>query len=157
MPVGAFGGRSDIMALLAPEGPVYQAGTLAGNPMAVTAGLATLGILKRENPYAGLAHSLEVLTASVEESARSAGIALSVNRAGSMAGIFFSERPVETFDDVMACDAAAYARFFHLMLDRGVYLAPSPYEALFVSTAHTADVLDAVAASARACMAMLSE
>ncbi|HNU75754.1 MAG TPA: glutamate-1-semialdehyde 2,1-aminomutase [Deltaproteobacteria bacterium] len=157
MPVGAFGGRSDIMALLAPEGPVYQAGTLAGNPMAVTAGLATLGILKRENPYAGLAHSLEVLTASVEESARSAGIALSVNRVGSMAGIFFSERPVETFDDVMACDAAAYARFFHLMLDRGVYLAPSPYEALFVSTAHTADMLDAVAASARACMAMLSE
>jgi len=76
---------------------------------------------------------------------------------GSMAGIFFSERPVETFDDVMACDAAAYARFFHLMLDRGVYLAPSPYEALFVSTAHTADMLDAVAASARACMAMLSE
>jgi glutamate-1-semialdehyde 2,1-aminomutase len=157
MPVGAFGGRSDIMALLAPEGPVYQAGTLAGNPMAVTAGLATLGILKRENPYDRLGNSLAELTASMEESARSAGIALSVNRMGSMAGIFFSERPVETFDDVMACDAPAYARFFHLMLERGVYLAPSPYEALFISTAHTSDVLDAVAASARVCMSMLSE
>ncbi|MFA5652840.1 MAG: glutamate-1-semialdehyde 2,1-aminomutase [Desulfomonilia bacterium] len=155
MPVGAFGGRADIMALLAPEGPVYQAGTLAGNPVAVTAGLATLKVLKRENPYPALESSLAGLTASMEESARQAGIALKVNRLGSMAGVFFSEGPVETFEQVMSCDAKRYARFFHHMLDQGVYLAPSPFEALFVSAAHTPDVLDAVADAARTCMARL--
>ena len=92
----------------------------------------------------------------MEESARSAGIALRVNRLGSMAGVFFSEGPVETFEQVMSCDAKRYARFFHHMLDQGVYLAPSPFEALFVSAAHTPDVLDAVAAAARTCMARLS-
>ncbi|MGI6385669.1 MAG: glutamate-1-semialdehyde 2,1-aminomutase [Desulfomonilia bacterium] len=155
MPVGAFGGRADIMALLAPEGPVYQAGTLAGNPVAVTAGLATLKVLKRENPYPALESSLAGLTASMEESARQAGIALKVNCLGSMAGVFFSEGPVETFEQVMSCDAKRYARFFHHMLDQGVYLAPSPFEALFVSAAHTPDVLDAVADAARTCMARL--
>jgi len=155
MPVGAFGGRADIMSMLAPEGPVYQAGTLAGNPVAVTAGLATLAILKRENPYPALERSLAWLTESMGESARSAGIALKINRLGSMAGLFFSEGSVETFEQVMACDAERYARFFHLMLDQGVYLAPSPFEALFVSTAHTPDVLDAVAEAARTCMARL--
>ena len=155
MPVGAFGGRADIMSLLAPQGPVYQAGTLAGNPLAVTAGLATLGILKRENPYPALDRSLAGLAAGMEESARAAGMALKVNRLGSMAGLFFSEGPVETFAQVMACDAQKYARFFHLMLDQGVYLAPSPFEAMFVSAAHTPDVLDAVAEAARMSMARL--
>ncbi len=155
MPVGAFGGRDDIMSLLAPQGPVYQAGTLAGNPLAVTAGLATLGILKRENPYPALDRSLAGLAAGMEESARAAGMALKVNRLGSMAGLFFSEGPVETFAQVMACDAQRYARFFHLMLDQGVYLAPSPFEAMFVSAAHTPDVLDAVAEAARMSMARL--
>jgi glutamate-1-semialdehyde 2,1-aminomutase len=155
MPVGAFGGRADIMSLLAPEGPVYQAGTLAGNPLAVTAGLATLGVLKRENPYPVLEHSLKELTSVMEDSARRSGIPLRVNRIGSMAGVFFSESPVENIEQVMACDAARYGRFFHLMLERGVYLAPSPYEALFVSSAHTPDVLDAAASAVRACMAML--
>ena len=156
MPVGAFGGRADIMSLLAPQGPVYQAGTLAGNPLAVTAGLATLGILKRENPYPALDRSLAGLAAGMEESARAAGMALKVNRLGSMAGLFFSEGPVETFAQVMACDAQKYARFFHLMLDQGVYLAPSPFEAMFVSAAHTPDVLAAVATAARMSMARLS-
>ena len=156
MPVGAFGGRADIMSLLAPQGPVYQAGTLAGNPLAVTAGLATLGILKRENPYPALDRSLAGLAAGMEESARAAGMSLKVNRLGSMAGLFFSEGPVETFAQVMACDAQKYARFFHLMLDQGVYLAPSPFEAMFVSAAHTPDVLDAVAEAARMSMARLS-
>ena len=155
MPVGAFGGRADIMSLLAPQGPVYQAGTLAGNPLAVTAGLATLGILKRENPYPALDRSLAGLAAGMEESARAAGMSLKVNRLGSMAGLFFSEGPVETFAQVMACDAQKYARFFHLMLDQGVYLAPSPFEAMFVSAAHTPDVLDAVAEAARMSMARL--
>lgn len=155
MPVGAFGGRADIMSLLAPEGPVYQAGTLAGNPLAVTAGLATLGVLERDNPYPVLESSLEELTAVMEDSARSSGIALTVNRIGSMAGVFFSETPVEGIEQVMACDATRYGRFFHLMLDRGVYLAPSPYEALFVSSAHAPEVLDAAASAVRACMAML--
>ena len=156
MPVGAFGGRADIMSLLAPQGPVYQAGTLAGNPLAVTAGLATLGILKRENPYPALDRSLAGLAAGMEESARAAGMSLKVNRLGSMAGLFFSEGPVETFAQVMACDAQKYARFFHLMLDQGVYLAPSPFEAMFVSAAHTPDVLAAVATAARMSMARLS-
>jgi glutamate-1-semialdehyde 2,1-aminomutase len=155
MPVGAFGGRADIMSLLAPEGPVYQAGTLAGNPLAVTAGLATLGVLERDNPYPVLESSLEELTAVMEDSARSSGVALTVNRIGSMAGVFFTETPVENIEQVMACDATRYGRFFHLMLERGVYLAPSPYEALFMSSAHTPDVLDAAASAVRACMAML--
>ncbi|MFY9398144.1 MAG: glutamate-1-semialdehyde 2,1-aminomutase, partial [Desulfomonilia bacterium] len=107
-PVGAFGGRADIMSLLAPEGPVYQAGTLAGNPLAVTAGLATLGVLKRENPYPVLEHSLKELTSVMEDSARRSGIPLRVNRIGSMAGVFFSESPVENIEQVMACDAARY-------------------------------------------------
>jgi glutamate-1-semialdehyde 2,1-aminomutase len=134
---------------------VYQAGTLAGNPLAVTAGLATLGVLERDNPYPVLESSLEELTAVMEDSARSSGVALTVNRIGSMAGVFFTETPVENIEQVMACDATRYGRFFHLMLERGVYLAPSPYEALFMSSAHTPDVLDAAASAVRACMAML--
>lgn len=156
MPVGAFGGRSDIMSMLAPEGPVYQAGTLSGNPMAMTAGLTTLKVLKRDNPYNELTRSMNILLSVMREAANSAGLPLTINHKGSMASAFFNQGPVETFDDVMASDAQRYAKFFHHMLDRGVYLAPSPYEALFISTAHIEGVLDEVAASLRAVMPMLS-
>ncbi|HQG30865.1 MAG TPA: glutamate-1-semialdehyde 2,1-aminomutase [Deltaproteobacteria bacterium] len=156
MPVGAFGGRSDIMSMLAPEGPVYQAGTLSGNPMAMAAGISTLKILKRDNPYGELTRGMSTLLDVMREAAGSAGLPLTVNQQGSMAGVFFNEGPVETFDDVMASDARRYARFFHLMLDRGVYLAPSPYEALFISTAHTGDVLDRATESVREAVSMLS-
>lgn len=157
MPVGAFGGNSDIMSLLAPEGPVYQAGTLSGNPMAMAAGIATLGVLKRDNPYDGLTRSLKALLDVIREFAGKEGLPMAVNNLGSMAGIFFKEGSVETFDDVMASDAKLYSRFFHLMLDSGVYLAPSPYESLFVSTAHTDTVMEHVMESVRACIAMLAK
>lgn len=156
MPVGAFGGRADIMSMLAPEGPVYQAGTLSGNPMAMAAGISTLKILKRDDPYGKLAQGMNALLDVMREAAGSAGLPLTINHQGSMAGIFFNENPVETFDDVMTSDARRYARFFHLMLDRGIYLAPSPYEALFLSTVHSEDVLDEAAASVREAMSILS-
>jgi glutamate-1-semialdehyde 2,1-aminomutase len=156
MPVGAFGGRGDIMSMLAPDGPVYQAGTLSGNPMAMAAGLATLQILKSLNPYQELNASMAEFVESLKDSTFKAGVPLSVNTIGSMAGIFFHEGPVECFDDVMISDANMYTHFFHHMLDEGVYLAPSPYEALFVSTAHTRQVLEKSINSARKCILKVS-
>ncbi|HHO76642.1 MAG TPA: glutamate-1-semialdehyde-2,1-aminomutase [Deltaproteobacteria bacterium] len=156
MPVGAFGGRADIMKMLAPEGPVYQAGTLSGNPLAMAAGLATLTVLRESDPYEGLALSMDRLMGSFRSGSEKAGIPLTVNQTGSMAGIFFQQGPVERFDDVMASNTKRYARFFHAMLDQGVYLAPSPFEALFISTAHTAEVLEKTAASAHKAFLMLS-
>jgi len=157
MPVGAFGGREDIMSLLSPEGPVYQAGTLAGNPMAMAAGIATLRLLQELNPYGQLSQAMDEFMEMFKDSAEGAGIPIAVNHRGPMAGIFFHEGPVETFDDVMKLDAKRYARFFHAMLEEGVYLAPSPFEALFISTAHTRDVLDKSMASARKCLLTLSD
>lgn len=157
MPVGAFGGRDDIMNMLAPEGPVYQAGTLSGNPLAMAAGLATLRTLKELSPYENLNASMDRLMESFRDSAGRAGIPLSINRMGSMAGIFFQEGPVTRFNDVMASDAGRYARFFHAMLNQGVYLAPSPFEALFISTAHTAQVLERTAESAEKSLLTLSD
>ncbi|HPJ92856.1 MAG TPA: glutamate-1-semialdehyde 2,1-aminomutase [Deltaproteobacteria bacterium] len=155
MPVGAFGGREDVMALLSPQGPVYQAGTLAGNPMAMAAGIATLRLLQELNPYARFSQDMDRYVGFLKESADHAGIPLTINHKGSMAGIFFHEGPVETFDDVMLSDAGRYARFFHAMLEEGVYLAPSPFEAFFISTAHTRDVLDRSMASAGRCLLKL--
>jgi glutamate-1-semialdehyde 2,1-aminomutase len=150
MPVGAFGGRKEIMDLLSPLGPAYQAGTLSGNPMAMAAGIATLRTLKELNPYEGLKKTMADFCGELFHLAGKAGIAFSVNRIGSMAGIFFREGPVETFDDVMASDAGMYARFFHAMLEEGIYFAPSPFEALFVGTVHTPEVMDqAVKAAAK--------
>jgi glutamate-1-semialdehyde 2,1-aminomutase len=142
LPAAAFGGRADIMDLLAPMGPVYQAGTLSGNPLAMAAGLATLETLKELNAYEKLGQAMAAFTSGLEDQARKAGIPLTINRQGPMAGMFFHQGPVETFEDVMASDAARYAKFFHAMLEGGVYLAPSPYESLFVSTSHTAEVIE---------------
>lgn len=138
MPVGAFGGRREIMDLVAPAGPVYQAGTLSGNPVAMRAGLATL----RELTKPGVQESLEATAAALVETLRDAGerhdIPLQATSVGSMFGFFFSDSPVTDWESAAACDRDRFARFFHSMLDSGVYLAPSPFEAGFVSTAHGA-------------------
>ncbi len=141
MPVGAFGGRSDIMSMLAPDGPVYQAGTLSGNPVAMAAGLATLKVLKRENPYPILEKTMDEFVDEITGAANKAGIALSVNHKGSMAGLFFNEGPVNSFDVVIESDTKTYSSLFHHMLERGVYIAPSPFEAFFISNAHTQDAM----------------
>ncbi len=137
MPVGAFGGRRDIMERLAPLGPVYQAGTLSGNPVAMAAGLATLDAIATPGFHDRLAAATGRLVEGIEDAARRAKVALAANRVCGMFGLFFTEqRAVSNYRQVMACDAARFRRFFHGMLDAGVYLAPSPYEAGFVSAAH---------------------
>ena len=145
MPVGAFGGRRDVMEQLAPCGPVYQAGTLSGNPVAMAAGLAQLTLL-REDPsvYARLEAAGKRLADGLRELIGRYGVRATVNQTGSLLTLFFHEAPVSTFADACACDTAAYARYFHGMLDRGVYLAPSQYEAAFLSAAHTDGDIDAI-------------
>jgi len=155
LPVGAFGGRADIMSLLAPDGPVYQAGTLSGNPLAMAAGLATLDVLRQTDPYQKLGNTLKGLLGCLQAEAENRGIPVSVNHIGSMAGIFFNPGPVDSFAAVMASDAQRYARFFHAMLASGVYLAPSPYEALFISAAHGQAELDITMAALRTALAGL--
>jgi glutamate-1-semialdehyde 2,1-aminomutase len=137
MPVGAFGGRREIMQNLAPVGPVYQAGTLSGNPLAMAAGLALLRELDDAALYARLEASTRTLLEGLRGAAREAGVPFTTTQVGSMFGLYFSPASeIRRYADVMACDAAAFRRFFHAMLDRGVYLAPSAYEAGFVSAAH---------------------
>lgn len=138
MPVGAFGGRRDIMECLAPLGGVYQAGTLSGNPVAMAAGLKTLELIAQPDFYSVLAAKTETLTTGLEQRALQAGIALTTNRVGGMFGLFFSEESnISSFAQVMQCDQARFKQFFHAMLEAGVYLAPSAYEAGFVSAAHS--------------------
>jgi len=137
LPVGALGGRAEIMDHLAPSGPVYQAGTLSGNPLAMASGLATLRVLSRPGAHAGAEEATRRLTEGLRARAQAAGIALSTHQAGTMFGLFFTDTdPVTGFDDVAAADAERFRRFFHGMLEAGVYLAPSAFEAGFVSTAH---------------------
>ncbi|WP_440997825.1 glutamate-1-semialdehyde 2,1-aminomutase [Arhodomonas sp. SL1] len=137
LPVGAVGGRGEVMAHLAPEGPVYQAGTLSGNPVAMAAGIATLDVLTRDGAWEAAADYARRLTEGLTERARAAGVPFATNRVGTMMGLFFTDAgAVQGFEDVAACDADAFRRFFHAMLDGGVYLAPSAFEAAFVSTAH---------------------
>ena len=138
MPVGAFGGRAEIMQQIAPSGPIYQAGTLSGNPVAMAAGLANLELISQPGFFERLGVSTERLCAGLKLAAAAAGIPLSTNQVGGMFGVFFSEdNPVTCFEQVMACDADRFGNFFHGMLKRGVYLAPSAFEAGFVSSAHT--------------------
>ncbi|MDX1433783.1 MAG: glutamate-1-semialdehyde 2,1-aminomutase [Gammaproteobacteria bacterium] len=149
MPVGAFGGRADIMAELAPLGPVYQAGTLSGNPLAMTAGLATLALLETAGFHERLTETTRELTEGILERADAAGVSMRANRVGGMFGLFFTESPrVESFADVMACDVDHFRRFFRGMLREGVYLAPSAFEAGFVSSAHDAAAISATLAAA---------
>ena len=137
LPVGAFGGRRDIMDLLAPTGPVYQAGTLSGNPLAVTAGLATLREISKPDFFEALSVKTEFLLKGLEERAEAAGIPFTTNQVGGMFGCFFSDVDhISTFAQVMACDVERFRKYFHLMLESGIYLAPSAFEAGFVSAAH---------------------
>ena len=152
LPVGAFGGRRDIMQKLAPVGPVYQAGTLSGNPLAMAAGLATLRLLGDAALYERLERYTARLLEGLRHAARQAGVPFSTTQVGAMFGLFFSTEPqIQSYVQVMACDTARFRRFFHAMLDQGVYLAPSAYEAGFVSTAHgEAELARTLAAAAGA-------
>ena len=137
LPVGAFGGKKPIMDMLAPNGPVYQAGTLSGNPLAVCAGMATLKELCKPNFFASLSAKAELLLKGLQDRANDAGIGFTTNQVGGMFGCFFSnEEKVTSFDQVMACDMERFKKYFHLMLESGIYLAPSAYEAGFISAAH---------------------
>ncbi len=136
MPVGAFGGRRGIMQSLAPTGPVYQAGTLSGNPVAVAAGLATLKLVQAPGFYDKLATTTRQLCEGLAGAAREHGISFSAHSVGGMFGLYFRGSPPESYAEVMQCDKDAFNRFFHAMLAEGVYLAPSAYEAGFVSAAH---------------------
>ena len=136
LPVGAFGGRRDIMQAIAPLGPVYQAGTLSGNPVAVAAGLATLKLIQAPGFYDRLAATARALCEGLARAAQEHGIAFSAASVGGMFGIFFRATPPATFGEVLQCDRERFNRFFHAMLAAGIYLAPSAYEAGFVSSAH---------------------
>lgn len=156
MPVGAFGGRADIMDQLSPTGPVYQAGTLAGNPVAMAAGLAVLNQIDQPGVYTQLSERTGALTQGLREHAQAAGIPFTTNAAGSMFGYFFSpEETVSRFSQVTACDTDAFNRFFHLMLDQGIYLAPSSFEAGFMSLAHSEEDIDRTLQAAKAAFAQL--
>ena len=151
MPVGAFGGKRAIMEKIAPLGPVYQAGTLSGNPVAVAAGLATLSAIQSPGFYDRLAQRTQQLTSGLVNAAQRAGVQFSAQSVGGMFGLYFANRVPTSFAEVMACDKEAFNRFFHRMLDAGVYLAPSAYEAGFVSAAHSAaDIERTIALAAEA-------
>ena len=157
MPVGAFGGRRDIMEQLAPLGPVYQAGTLSGNPVAMAAGLRTLELIGAPGFFEILAERTRAFVEGMRATAQAAGLPLTVNAVGGMFGLFFTDRPtVASFADVMACDAERFRRFFHAMLDEGVYLAPSAFEAGFVSAAHDASIIDESLAAAQRAFARIA-
>ncbi|MFQ5707972.1 MAG: glutamate-1-semialdehyde 2,1-aminomutase [bacterium] len=140
-PVGAYGGSKEIMQLVAPIGPVYQAGTLSGNPVAMTAGLETLRILKTEGVYDRLDPLANELAAGIKEAARSAGVPVFQTRVGSMLGLFFTDEKVVDFRSAKTSDAEKYGQFFHKMLQRGFYFAPSQFEALFVSLGHSKEII----------------
>jgi glutamate-1-semialdehyde 2,1-aminomutase len=143
LPVGAYGGRREIMQQVSPLGPVYQAGTLSGNPLAMAAGLATLRLLTEPGVY----HHLEALSGRLVDgigaAAQAAGLAYTANRVGSMFTGFFCAGPVTDYASAKRADTSRYARYFHAMLERGVYLAPSQFEAGFISLAHSEDDIDA--------------
>jgi glutamate-1-semialdehyde 2,1-aminomutase len=149
LPVGAYGGRRDIMDLIAPAGPVYQAGTLSGNPLAVTAGLATLKQLRAKNLYKQLEERSAALARGVADEAKRAGIALTQTRVGSMLTSFFTQEPVVDWNSAKKADTKRYGLFFHGMLEQGIYLAPSQFEAVFLSTAHTSADIEKTIRAAR--------
>jgi glutamate-1-semialdehyde 2,1-aminomutase len=149
LPLAVCGGRAEIMDLLAPVGRVYQAGTLSGNPIATAAAIATLDILAEGRVYRELESAAANLEIELAEAAAEAGAAVTINRVGSLLSCFFTDKPVRNFDDVRATDIAAFKRFFAAMLDRGIYLAPSAYEAMFLSLAHTKQDIDRTIEAAR--------
>jgi glutamate-1-semialdehyde 2,1-aminomutase len=150
MPVGAFGGKGEIMEKLAPLGPVYQAGTLSGNPIAMTAGLATMDIISEPGFYEALTEKTTKLVAGIRAAAKDAGIPMTSNQVGAMFGLFFTDaEKVENFEQATQCNLEKFNQFFHGMLDEGVYLAPSAYEAGFVSSVHSEQDIEETIAAAR--------
>ena len=142
LPVGAFGGRRDIMEYIAPTGPVYQAGTLSGNPLAMAAGSAMMKLISAEGFYDHLSTQTKRLTTGLQDIADEAGVPFNTCCQGGMFGLFFTDQPVHRFADLSHCDEAHFKRFFHAMLKAGVYLAPSAYEAGFVSAKHSDEIID---------------
>ncbi|GAB3103002.1 glutamate-1-semialdehyde 2,1-aminomutase [Lysobacter terrae] len=157
MPVGAYGGRRDLMAQVAPSGPIYQAGTLSGNPVAMAAGLATLALIRTAGFHEALERSTHALCDGLEAAAREADVAFTTTRAPGMFGLYFREGPVESFEDAKASDTARFNRFFHAMLERGVYLAPSAFEAGFLSSAHGDAEIALTLAAARESFALIRD
>jgi glutamate-1-semialdehyde 2,1-aminomutase len=157
LPVGAYGASREIMNMVAPAGPVYQAGTLSGNPLAMTAGLATLRRLRDRAVYEGLERAGRVLCEGMEGAAREAGFRTVTNRVGSMFTMFFAEEPVTDWTSAARSDRERFGKFFHAMLGEGVYLAPSQFEAGFISTAHTDELLARTVEAARKAFRKLSE
>lgn len=157
LPVGAFAGSEEIMSRLAPSGPIYQAGTLSGSPLAMASGLAMLELVAEPGFHSRLAASTTQLTVGLQAAAQESGIALTTNHVPGMFGLFFTtQQQVETFKAVSTCDIARFKLFFHAMLEAGVYLAPSAFEAGFVSSAHTAEIVEATLAAARKAFAQLA-
>lgn len=157
MPVGAFGGRKDVMQYIAPTGPVYQAGTLSGNPVAMAAGYACLNVLKEEGNHKRLAAKTKQLADGFKSLADKHGIPLLVHQVGGMFGFFFTDQEkVSCYEDVAKCDVEQFKRFFHLMLQHGVYLAPSAFEASFTSLAHSSKEIAATLEAADHCFALLA-
>jgi glutamate-1-semialdehyde 2,1-aminomutase len=158
MPVGAFGGRRDVMQMIAPSGPVYQAGTLSGNPVAMAAGLKTLELLEQKDFYKNLSARTTQLVEGLQKLADEAGIPFTTNHVGSMFGFFFTSEPkVTNFKQVMACDIPRFNKFFHGMLKRGIYLAPASYEAGFMSAAHTEEDIQTTLQAAKEVFVTLIE
>lgn len=149
LPAAAFGGRRDIMQCLAPLGAVYQAGTLSGNPVAVAAGLATLKLVQQPDFYEHLSVLAHQLTEGLEQAAKQHGVDFSAQSIGGMFGLYFRATPPTSYAEVMTCDKEAFNRFFHAMLDEGIYMAPSAFEAGFVSSAHTSADIEQTIAAAR--------
>ena len=140
MPVGAFGGKENIMNHIAPDGPIYQAGTLSGNPVAMSAGLTTLNLISSEDFFNLLEHKTKILVDGITKSAEKIGVPLAMNYVGGMFGLFFTnEKTIDSFEKVINCNKEHYSIFFHGMLEEGIYLAPSSYEAGFVSSSHSDD------------------
>ena len=155
LPVGAFGGRAEIMDVLAPDGPVYQAGTLSGNPLAMAAGIAALEQLQSGEIHRQLETSGARLAAGLNAAAKKSGVAVTVQRIGSMICTFFTDQPVHNLADAMLADRERFKKYFHGMLAEGVYFAPSPFEAGFISAAHTDEDIDATISAAEKVMARL--
>jgi len=155
LPVGAYGGKREFMEQIAPQGPVYQAGTLSGNPLAMAAGIATLNELKAPGFYAALDQSAARLADGLQKVAAEAGIPIQIDREGSMLGMYFTDRPVRNFDDAKTSDLERFTAYYKGMLERGIYLAPSQFEAAFVSAAHTGADIEATLSAASEVFQML--
>jgi len=156
MPVGAYGGRADLMRHISPSGPIYQAGTLSGNPVAMAAGLAMLELIQQPGFHQQLSQTTQQLCEGLETAAKQAGIKVSTQHVGAMFGLFFSNEKVETYTQATACDIHAFNIFFHAMLERGVFFAPSAFEAGFISSAHDTSVIEATITAASEAFKLLA-